>query len=1121
MQSSTASLTPEKPPLDGSLLFADLINWHIDRNNSFPMFVYPNESVPGSTTSITFLEFGRAAHRVAHALRPGRHGPEGQVVILIANTDTLLHQAVVAGMSIAGLVPFLVSPRNSPDAVVDMMKKTRSSRIVTLHDAHQGLMQGIRSAAPDIDFIVEELPTLAYAFPKLGLEVESDPFVPYPPPASRPDVNKAAIYIHSSGSSGFPKPIAQSYKIQVQRLAQLETQGYRDIMPPPYRLGTMSLPAFHVYGLAMQLYVPIASVVTAAIYAPRSERDSRAAPVMPTTDNILECAEQTRSTVLMVVPAFLEQWATSEEAIEELKKLELVVFAGGPLPVKVGDALYAAGVPVGSVYGGTEFGVPTTLPDKKDIADGDWIWMHFPRDVKVRWDPQGDGTFECQLLSSETIEMAIENLPDVKGYATADLFVKHPTKDLWRIIGRKDDVIILASGEKTVPAPIENIIGSSPLVQGTVMFGRERHQVGILIEPHPEYVVDTANDKAVAEFRNKIWPVVEEANKISPAFSRIFKEIILIVNSAKPMARAGKGTVQKKATLKAYESEIDALYEIVEASSQLPHGMTGPSAWTAEALQGWLMEHAAAISSGRKIDPDTDLFAQGFDSLSVTYLRNRILGALRKAPPESNIHTAASRLSPNIVFENPTIYLLASRLAADVTSQAAGSDVTNIRTEQRKVAINAMIEKYSRGLNGPVDGILKLDQGEGDDRDADVDGPPRRPAVVLLTGSTGGLGSYLLAQLLDNTAVERVYALNRPSSTQIADRQRSAFIDRGLPIGLLESNKLVYVEADAAQDKCGLPGALYDEVRSSITTIIHNAWRLDFNLSLSSFEPNIRATRNLVDLGLASPYQSSNPIRFLFTSSIGSASSWDRTRGSVPEEVILDPGVAVGTGYGESKYVAERIIVQSGLHATSLRIGQMTGGPNGAWATTDWVPIIVKSSITLGALPDVHGIVSWLRPQEVATAILEIASTAGRNPPPPALNIVNPRGTRWREMISAVRDAIREELAIEIDVVLPIVPFGEWFARLEKRAEVASQEDLVNIPAIKLIEFFRAIAQADDIVAYHTRRESDQVEPEAGGGAHFSTNKVQRVSHIMEQMKPPGETEAGLWVRYWHSKVFI
>ena len=74
-------------------------------------------------------------------------------------------------------------------------------------------------------------------------------------------------------------------------------------------------------------------------------------------------------------------------------------------------------------------------------------------------------------------------------------------------VGRADDVITLASGEKTVPAPMESIIGSSPLVQGVVMFGRVRNYVGVLIEPRPKHALDVNNEKTVAEFRNQIWCV--------------------------------------------------------------------------------------------------------------------------------------------------------------------------------------------------------------------------------------------------------------------------------------------------------------------------------------------------------------------------------------------------------------------------------------------------------------------------------------------------------------------------------------------------------------------------------------------------------------------------------------
>ena len=111
--------------------------------------------------------------------------------------------------------PFPVSPRNSAAAVINMMKTTNCLRIVTLHHAHQALIDDIREQSSGLTFTVEEMPNIFYAFPKLGREVEADSFVPYPDSASQPDANVPAIYIHSSGSTGFPKSIPQSFKTQL------------------------------------------------------------------------------------------------------------------------------------------------------------------------------------------------------------------------------------------------------------------------------------------------------------------------------------------------------------------------------------------------------------------------------------------------------------------------------------------------------------------------------------------------------------------------------------------------------------------------------------------------------------------------------------------------------------------------------------------------------------------------------------------------------------------------------------------------------------------------------------------------------------------------------------------
>lgn len=117
-----------------------------------------------------------------------------------------------------------------------------------------------------------------------------------------------------------------------------------------------------------------------------------------------------------------------------------------------------------------------------------------------------------------------------------------------------------------------------------------------------------------------------------------------------------------------------------------------------------------------------------------------------------------------------------------------------------------MIAKYSIGFKDSA----------RDTPATTVNAPSRGSHVVVLTGSTGGLGSYLLASLLQRADVSVVYAFNRPSKTaasSIQRRQESGFEDRGLDVTLLQSEKLVYVETDTSHDGLGLDKQLYEKVR--------------------------------------------------------------------------------------------------------------------------------------------------------------------------------------------------------------------------------------------------------------------------------------------------------------------
>ena len=52
---------------------------------------------------------------------------------------------------------------------------------------------------------------------------------------------------------------------------------------------------------------------------------------------------------------------------------------------------------------------------------------------------------------------------------------------------------------------MESVIGTSRYVASVCAFGCGRNQVGILVEPRPEFAVDVKDEKQVAAFRNLIW----------------------------------------------------------------------------------------------------------------------------------------------------------------------------------------------------------------------------------------------------------------------------------------------------------------------------------------------------------------------------------------------------------------------------------------------------------------------------------------------------------------------------------------------------------------------------------------------------------------------------------------
>jgi hypothetical protein len=179
-------------------------------------------------------------------------------------------------------------------------------------------------------------------------------------------------------------------------------------------------------------------------------------------------------------------------------------------------------------------------------------------------------------------------------------------------------------------------------------------------------------------------------------------------------------------------------------------------------------------------------------SLQATWIRNTIARALR----ESTTVGGTKVVPENVVYANPTISRLAEFCARFDTLEVVGTD----GQEEKRQAMLAFVDKYTKNI--PSFATVPC---------AD---PLAGGAVILVTGTTGGLGSHLLQTLASSTSVAKVYALNRPSSNgqPLVERQRLSLVERGLDEAILGSSKLELLEADLEEESLGLGHELLQEV---------------------------------------------------------------------------------------------------------------------------------------------------------------------------------------------------------------------------------------------------------------------------------------------------------------------
>jgi thioester reductase-like protein len=969
-----------------------------------PIAAYPTSAEPDSYEVHTARQLDEYTSRAAQHYRKlfgnrERNSPERVVALLaLSDLDYLVAQFALGRL---GFTVLCLSTRLSPEAICSLLEKT-NCRDMVYTAAYQAKVESIAQLTP----LKSALLLADYRngpVPDVSLDLDLD-F----------EASTSCNILHSSGSTGFPKPIRNIHQNYIVNAAN--NFGMR---------GFITLPLFHNHGLS-SFYRALYAGKVIYFYDPNLPLSAR-----QLTAVFKHLGEELE--IFYGVPYALKILAT-EEGLKLLKRFKIVMFGGSACPDDLGDMLVDAGVNLVSHYGATEVG--QLMTSFREPGDREWNWLRPGAALLpyLRWTQHGDA-FEAVIADGWKAKV-VSNQPD-NSYATRDLFVRHPSKDdRFKYVGRLDDWIILVSGEKLNPVQFEHTVQSDPHVAEAVVFGVGQVSAGLIIVPAKGY--DSLTED---EYLKLVQTAIDSANEQAEAHAKIDREHIRVLKSdaADDCPKTDKGTVIRAAFYKKLEALIKSVYEDAEgaaAGGQLQLSLEDTVIWLKNVLVDLLKLGPAEAA---RVSPETDFFSLGLDSLGAYRMYSKIMKTL-------DVGSKATEVAGNVCFEYPNIQSLASYLFA---LRSGGSFSKRSEIDE----MQALIERY--GSFAPK---MLADPGA--------------PRVVLLTGVTGSLGAHVLNTLLQLPSIEKVYCLNRGADAQA--RTVESLKARGLNVSV---ERVESLGADLSKPDFGLaPGAL-----KRVDLVIHNAWSVNFNMGVSSFENQIQGLRNLLDFSFA------NDARLFFVSSVSAAV---RSGSVIPETHLKHLTDAQQMGYARSKLVAERLCQhaqQAGLDARVLRVGQIVGDTQlGQWNATEAIPLMIRAAIGFGALPALDDTLNWLPIDVVAKVIVEICSSPKRHD---VYHVVNPKSFNWtRDLLPMLESA-----GLNFERVSP----QEWLKRLE-----ASNPDPASNPTIKLLDFFRT--------KYAT--------PKSGPAVVFETKTTEGLSETLKNIGAPDATLIGKMVTYWRAE---
>lgn len=854
-----------------------------------------------------------------------------ETVGLLGNSD-LSYLVTALAVSRLGHVALLLSTRITPEAYESLLKTTNAGTLL-YHDQYRGPVNQVKLSLPNLN--IESIRHVTALPAESQLQVANLDL--------DRETHHGSFIIHSSGSTGLPKPIFQTHKASLYAYSQ--HFGL---------VGHITLPLYHNHGICC---------LFRAIYSRRKIYIYNASLPLTSQHLLSTLREHPEIGILYGVPYALKLLSETEEGIALLAKLDVVMFGGSACPKPIGDALVDAGVNLVGHYGATEVGQLMTS-FRSYASDKGWDWMRVPTHLKpfLSMEERGPNLYECCVLDGWPSKVATNR--DDGSYATKDLFEPHPTLlDAWKYYARLDDTITLENGEKANPLLLEGVIRQNKEVKEAVIFGAGKPRLGAFVIPADTSTL--SND----EILDAVMPAIEKSNLSVPAYGRLSKDMIRVLPRETEYRQTDKGTVIRAAFYRDFGKQIEIAYVDDAAGSLL---------LSRDELTNFLYDdfcRRIQIENKSRIGYDTDLFAMGVDSLQAIQVRSMIL---------KNIRVDASKIGRNFVFDFPTINQMADEI---LRIQTGGAQQQKVSVEERMAA---MIDRYS--TFEPHQPVENATLG-------------KHVVVTGATGSLGAhVVAKLASQRSVSKIYCLVRASNEQVA---ANRVRQSLRERCVyhNLSLAARSKIVAMPSTFGEASLGLQPEQYATLASNLTHVLHFAWSVNFNKGLESFEADcVAGARNLINLCLKA--QRPKPASFNFCSSVSTTvrTPGDEVLETLPESLKYAQGMGYAQSKLVTENICDRAAKQTGIEARVLRVGQIIGDTrHGVWNDTEAIPMIFQTAKTVGALPTLDENPSWLPVDLVASTCLEIACSCANSG---VFNVVNHNFFHWtRDLLPLIRRA--------------------------------------------------------------------------------------------------------------------